>query len=373
MINEILNIKVDTYDGPKEDRGYDFSMLNSINTCPFYGIVRHIHNKVFDNTSRNMALECGDLCHKCYACYRALSIYYRGITEKNSIIMNIGMRELIKVFVKTIDNISEQEAFNFVQDCLNRAKENATLLASYTIFSDFLIDNSGYYEDPEDKKRTIENIKASMLAYCSNFLEIILKEPVWIEDINDPNSRVGIEVQFNIKILITFDANGYENVQDIHFIGAIDGIHVREDGTLIIHENKTASRLDDSWAYQWYKSHQITGYCLIAGYFIGNVCYQARVLGMQIPVPKYSGYAFRTERVDRQQNDFSDWARWVLFNHQIIEDYKNEPEKAPMNTHACCKYYKACAFLPLCVENTEERKRIINEEMLEQPWSPLDE
>lgn len=372
MIDEILNIQINDYKGPKE-RGYDFSMLNSINTCPFYGIVRHIHNKVFDVSERNMALECGDLCHKCFACYRALSIYFRGIEENNQTIELIGRKELVKVFLKTIDNISEGEALEFVEDCLIQTEEKTTKLAKYTVFSDFLIDNSGYYEDPEDKKRTVENIKASLLAYCSSFLEIILTEPVWIEDINDPNSKVGIEVQFDTNILISFDSKAQEHVQNIHYIGAIDGIHVRQDESLIIHENKTASRLDDSWANQWYKSHQITGYCLAASYFTGKSCLQARVLGMQIPVPKYSGYAFRSERVDRQQDDFSDWARWVLTNHQIIEEYKQFPEKAPMNTHACCKYYKACAFLPLCIEKEKERYRIINEEMQEQPWSPLDE
>ena len=145
------------------------------------------------------------------------------------------------------------------------------------------------------------------------------------------------------------------------------------DLTGIIHENKTASRLDDSWVGQWYNSHQVTGYCLAGSYFTGQNCLQARILGMQIPVPKYSGYSYRTERVDRETHYFEDWARWVLTTHQLIEEYKNTPEIAPKNTHACCKYYKQCAFTYLCVNSSQERKRIIEEEMIEHEWSPLDE
>ena len=89
FIEEVTNIQVvDNIE--HEDKGYDFSTLNAISTCPFYGITRFIHNKVFDDSARNMALECGDLCHKCFAAYRALSIYYRGEKENSYITSIIG-------------------------------------------------------------------------------------------------------------------------------------------------------------------------------------------------------------------------------------------------------------------------------------------
>ena len=205
-------------------------------------------------------------------------------------------------------------------------------------------------------------------------MDIVIDEPVWIENINDEDSKVGIEIPFDTLVEITFLQNGEEHTQLIHFIGKIDGIHYRknDNNSLIVHENKTASRLDDSWLGQWYKSHQITGYCLIASYFTKQECLQARVLGMQIPAPKSSGYAFRMERVDREHFYFSDWARWVLHTHNVAEMYKNIPEKAPMNTHACCKFYKQCAFIPICCSSEEERKRIIEEDMIIDEWNPLE-
>lgn len=370
FIQEITNIKIEDYKEEKQERGYDFSLLNSVNTCPFYGILRHVHSKVLTVNERNMALECGDLCHKCFACYRALSVYYRGIDIKDFAVKDLGYKYLENLFKELLPELDNDKIYDILFELFEEANKKTTLLAKYTVFSDFIINNSGYYDDPDDKKRTIDNIKESLLSYLSNFLDIIQKEPVWFDIEKD---KIGIEIPFNLSIKINYIANGEEQEQIIHFIGKVDGIHIREDGTLVIHENKTASRLDDSWLGQWYKSHQITGYCLAGSYFTGLNCYQARVLGMQIPVPKYSGYAFRTDRVDRQTEDFSDWARWVLTNNQIIEEYKNNPEIAPMNTHACCKYYTQCSFMPICTQNIEDRKNIIENEMQIQEWSPLDD
>ena len=377
MINEILSINIDKYTGPEDDRGVDFSILNSVSTCPFYGIVRHILNKSFVVNERNMALECGDLCHKCFATYRALSIYYRGVTENKDTLKLIGTHQIQRFFMEAIPDISEEEANDFILDCFERTEEFTTMLAKYTIFSDFIIDNSGYYDDPEDKKRTIANIKDSLRFYCSSFLDLVEEEPVWIENEEDIDTKVGIEIPFDVYIKIKYSTE-IEKPQQIkekliHFIGKLDGIHYRinDNNSLIIHENKTASRLDDSWLGQWYKSHQITGYCLVANYFTKQECLQARVLGMQIPAPKTTGYAFRMERVDREAFNYSDWARWVIETTNIIDEYKNIPEKAPMNTHACCKYYKQCAFIALCCSNEEERIRTINEDMVIDEWNPL--
>lgn len=372
FIEKITNIKVNTWDNKYDLKGYDFSMMNAINTCPMYGITRYVHNKVFTVNEREMALECGALCHNCFAIYRALSIYFRGCKENDENIQAIGIKHIGRFIQETLMDVDEEKANEFCHELLEKAEEKTTPVAKYTIFSDFLIDNSGYYDDPDDKKRTIDNIKASLLAYLSNFLELVIDEPVWIEDITNIDTKVGIEIPFDTEVLIEFEANGALNVQPIHFIGKLDGIHIRKDGTLIVHENKTASRLDDSWVGQWYNSHQITGYCLAASYFTGLNCLQARVLGMQIPVPKYSGYSYRTERVDRETHYFEDWARWVLSVHKVIEEYKDYPEIAPKNTHACCKYYKQCAFTYLCVNSSQERKRIIEEDMIINEWNPLE-
>ena len=169
FIEEVTNIEVvDNIEN--NDKGYDFSMLNAISTCPFYGITRFIHNKVFDDSARNMALECGDLCHKCFAAYRALSVYYRGKAENKDTLKQIGYNYLVNLFKETVNNeLDYEQLMVIVYDLLQEAEQKNTLLAKYTLFSDWIVDNSGYYEDPEDKKRTISNIKESLLSYRNSF------------------------------------------------------------------------------------------------------------------------------------------------------------------------------------------------------------
>jgi hypothetical protein len=249
---------------------------------------------------------------------------------------------------------------------LQKSSEQLTPVSKQMIFVDYILENGGFYDDEGDKKRTLANIRNTLLAYCSNFNDLVANEPVY----KDEKGFVGIELPFDYVVSITYNE---KSIRNFRFIGKIDGLHVFKDGTMILHENKTASRLDDSWLGQWYKSHQITGYCLVANYFTKQECLQARILGMQIPAPKTTGYAFRMERVDREAFNYSDWARWVIETTDIIDEYKNIPEKAPMNTHACCKYYKQCAFIALCCSNEEERLRTINEDMIIDEWNPLND
>jgi hypothetical protein len=86
--------------------------------------------------------------------------------------------------------------------------------------------------------------------------------PVWIRDISDPHSDIGIELPFDIVLSFVFSDG---SVREYRFIGKADGLHDR-DGTLYLHENKTASRLDDAWSQSFLLSSQITGYCIALAY-----------------------------------------------------------------------------------------------------------
>ena len=49
----------------------------------------------------------------------------------------------------------------------------------------------------------------------------------------------------------------------VYYCGKIDGVHEWEND-LIVAENKTASRLSDSWRMPFAISHQVTGYIVAA-------------------------------------------------------------------------------------------------------------
>ena len=359
MISEILSVKL--IDGPiNEEDALDFSTMNNVSSCAFRGIVSSVLGKQLNDTpERNMALEAGDLCHKVYAVWRALSI-------KDEDLQDIYVKKFLKQVVPDMDNeLFDKE----VEELVGRSITCLTPLAEMMVYADWIIEHSGYYDDEKDKKRTIENIRTSLMAYGSNFLELVKEEPVWI---SEDRTKVGIELPFEKHLIIKYIEDGVEKEKDIQFIGKIDGIHVHPNRKLIIHENKTASRLDDSWLAQWYMSHQITGYCLAASNFVGEFIDQARVLGMQIPVPKMSGYAFRTDRVDRPTHFIENWAKWVLTQAKTIEEYKDCPEKAIMNTRSCCAFYSTCPLMCICTLPEDERKQTIVQ-MPVKKWSPLND
>lgn len=348
IIRDVVSIEFLDSD-PNMD-GYDFSSLNAVDSCVFKGIVTNVLGKKFtDATQRNMALECGDLCHKCYAMMRAISTNDETIKLK---------------YLKQAVNTATDEVLSELNE---KSKEQLTPVSKYMVYVDYILQNSGYYDEETDKKRTLANIRNSLLAYCSNFIELVAEEPVYVKD-----DIVGIELPFDKLVKIKFINESFkEEEKSFRFIGKIDGIHVKE-GKLILHENKTSSRLDDSWLHQWEVSHQITGYCLIASYLSNEVCSQARVIGNQIPIPKLSGYAYRTERVDRDDFTWINWARWAINVIDLIEKYKNNPELAPMSTKTCSAYYSSCPLIPLCVLNDKEKVEALNE-MITDKWSPLDE
>ena len=359
MINNILSINIDK-NNQVEGEGIDFSTMNAISSCPFRGIVRNVLGKQFkEGEERNMALEAGDLSHKVYAVWRAMSI-------KDEELRDIYVKKFLKQVVPEMpDEIFEKE----LEELVSKTTDCITPLSKMMVYADWIIANSGFYDDEKDKKRTIENIRTSLMAYGSNFLTLVAEEPVWI---SEDRTKVGIELPFEHTIRFEYKENSVKKVKYVKFIGKIDGIHVHKNGKLIIHENKTAARLDDSWLAQWFMSHQITGYCLAASDFVGEFIDQARVLGMQIPVPKSSGYAYRTERVDRPQHFLENWAKWVIVQADIIEQYKDCPEKAIMNTKSCCAFYSTCPLMCLCTLPEDERKQAINE-MVVKKWSPLNE
>jgi hypothetical protein len=74
----------------------------------------------------------------------------------------------------------------------------------------------------------------------------------------------------------------------------------------------------------------------------------------------------------KDNNSYNKFVNNVI-NYNYVEEYKNDPVVAPMNTHNCCKFYRQCNFLPLCVQSKEQRAETINNEMIIDEWNPLDE
>ena len=146
-----------------------------------------------------------------------------------------------------------------------------------------VLDTSGFYDDPRDRRRTLSNMEECIYVYINRWR---WDHPVWMRDATDPTSDVGMEIPFDLVV-------DYQVELVFRLTGRIDGIHWNTRGELCIHDNKTASRLNDAWSQSFLLSHQITGYCVAASVFTQHPVNNAEILGLAIPLPKtydFGGY-----------------------------------------------------------------------------------
>ena len=161
----------------------------------------------------------------------------------------------------------------------------------------------------------------------------------------------------------------------IRYTGKMDGLHIdpkRRENQLIVNENKTGARLDDSWFAQWQLSHSITGYCVAATVFAQELCERARILGMRIPIGKLSHEGIRTDVVYRPPHTMENWLRWIDWTVSVDQQFYNNPLQAPMYTHSCNRYFRPCSFVPLCSSDLEDKSTMFEQLVIDE-WSPLDE
>ena len=329
---------------------YDHTKLSAINTCPVWGILRYQMHRQMPSGGRAMALEAGSAMHECFSYVRLVSLMhkYDGLPEYQDKLWTYhGSRLFGKDRLEYITHVTSDAT-----DVMDVAKSGSLAV----------LETSGFFDDPRDKRRTLSNLEESIYAYVNRWR---WDHPVWQRDVDDPTSDVGIEIPFDVVVEI----NGS---LVFRLTGRIDGIHYNTRGELCIHDNKTASRLGDAWSQSFMLSHQITGYCIAASTFIQQQIHRAEILGLAIPLPRtydYGGYI--REVVTRHNYHYNRWLSWLIHTIQLGEQYKDNPYDAPRYTHSCNRYFRPCSFIPFCDADDEEQHKIVDEMTLDE-WSPLD-
>jgi hypothetical protein len=187
-----------------------------------------------------------------------------------------------------------------------------------------------------------------------------------MRDPGDPTSDVGIEIPFDLVVAIT----GNDNIT-FRLTGRIDGIHWQADKRLTMHDNKTASRLNDAWSMAQNMSHQYTGYCIAASVFTQHDVSRADVLGLAIPLPKtYDFGGYMRESVYREPHHIRHWITWLVHTVNMTRAYLDNPYDAPKYTHSCNRYFQPCSLIPFCHADDNEQQHILSE-MVDNEWSPL--
>jgi hypothetical protein len=227
-----------------------------------------------------------------------------------------------------------------------------------------VLDSGEFYDEPRDKRRTLSNLEECCYAYINRWR---WNDLVWMRDPGDPTADIGIEIPFDIVVSITGDV-----YMQFRLTGKIDGIHWNAKRNLVVHDNKTASRLGEAWSMSQSMSHQYTGYCVAASVFTQHVVNDCDVLGLAIPLPKsYDFGGFVREPVYRNTYHYRRWIEWMVHTVQLTRQYADDAMNAPKYTHSCNRYFRPCSFIPFCYADDEEQRSIL-EEMEIAEWSPLE-
>ena len=332
---------------------FDYTKLSAINTCPTWGIIRYHNHMAMPGAGRAMALEAGSAMHECFSVVRLIQLGH---------IQGQCMRE--HMHFHGIRLFGEQRWATIISGWndldLSISMRNAALECLST---------AGYVDDIYDRRRTYTNLETALLYYVQRWDSS--RYPIWIEDVNDPTAWVGIEIPFAIKV----SAHGCVDDGDylIHefiYTGRVDGLHTDRDGALIVQENKTASRLDDAWRMSFEMSHQVTGYSVAASLWCGQSVERALIIGLTIPLPRMMTDGMAIEQVKRPDYMKAAWLKWLEYTIGVMLPHVDDPINAPKHTHSCNRYFRPCAFIPLCASDPEEQKLIFSE-MVKEEWSPL--
>jgi len=330
---------------------YDHTKLSAINTCPTWGILRYVMHKRMGEAGRAMALEAGSAMHECFSYIRLISLMNQ-YNHDEEFQDNLWLHHGGRLFGDRLSVIGD--AIADAADLMDVAKRGSIAV----------LDTSGYYDDPRDKRRTLSNLEECIYAYINKWR---WDHKVWMRDPTNPRSDVGIEIPFDVVVQLVGDGPYIT----FRLTGRVDGIHYNTAGDLVIHDNKTASRLNDAWSQSFLLSHQITGYCIAASVFTAEPVHKAEILGLSVPLPKsYEFAGYIRETVSRHNYHYQQWANWLVHTITLARQYAGNPIDAPKYTHSCNRYFRPCSFIPFCDSEASEQ-RIILTEMVDDEWSPL--
>jgi len=356
---------------------YDNTKLTAYATCPTWGVTRYAMHKTMSGEGRVLPLEMGGAMHEFFAWVRLITLARQQPTQEmaDAVLHHHGDRLFTRGRLELItDSSIVLPEHNSVDDWLAHTSLN-------------VLESSGYYDDPRDKRRTLSNMQEAALVYIQKWDR---HHRVWMRDEQDPTSDVGIEIAFDLVVDIEFDDGDviidYEtsmalgklvahaaSTMQFRYTGKIDGIHWHRQYSdkLYLGENKTASRLNDAWIMSFILASQVTGYCVAASVFTGETVRNAFIHGLSIPLPKSYDYGgIITEPVSRKDYHIKKWVEWMVGIVEGYRRYHNNPFDAPQYSHSCNRYFRACSMVPFCDSEREEQVQMLAGMRVDE-WSPL--
>jgi hypothetical protein len=320
------------------------SMIEAIQTCPRWGLIRNVQRRYFTSHYRQMALEAGSLMHDVMAAYHLLALACRE-----------GLVDHAMYHGNLLLGPHRWEGIPFTE-CVTQGEPAMDKLALAVIAT------SDFHDDPYDKNRTLSNLEICASYLGQAFATQHWSFPIYVADRTDPTAPIGIEVSLDVVFEVRMED---DTLRLVRFIGLADALYQNPDTSLVkLGEFKTSSRMNDSWQEAFRTRHQITAYAgaLEALFPLDQLTYETILTGLHIPV-RSTQAATMTFPVHRDREHVLSFLNSALFCFDLMAMYQDELAlEAPMFTHSCNRYFRPCGFLDLC-DSSYEDQRVMYAEM----------
>jgi CRISPR/Cas system-associated exonuclease Cas4 (RecB family) len=330
--------------GEPIDEWFDNTRISALHGCNFWGMVRYINNKSMYEPVRELPLECGSAIHEALA----IAMCTRLVRQSGGEHVELAIHRAYQIIAnedrwlaRAEYAVGDRALHSYVTD---GDVEGAALATLYT---------SQYYDDPDDKKRTIANMEVSLIYALSN----IDHTPLVI------NGRVCVEMP--IKFVIEYNDKSYV------YNGRCDMAVATSHGVGIL-DWKTSSQLSAGWEGQWHTSHQMTGYCAGLACELNVPVHSGYVVGIQIPLARDTFKSLRDVPFVRHEHQFEAWINNVLDAIDTYERFKDHPFAATKRTDYCYRYFRMCQFADMCSAHPDD-KQAFEDELVTVAWHPEDE
>lgn len=165
----------------------------------------------------------------------------------------------------------------------------------------------------------------------------------------------GIEWSFSLPLGIGHPVTG----ATLNYVGRCDMVATDAQGRIYCVDEKTASRLGESWDMKWDMDTQMTGYIwaqqeLIDRHKYGeDVEVQALVRGISI---LKDGFGHVEIPIVRSQWFIEQWYNQLLRDvRKMVWAYERGVWDMAMHENACVQYMRRCDYMPLCCSPNAEQ------------------
>jgi hypothetical protein len=321
---------------------FSYSSLTAYATCPTYGAITHGQRRSSKTVGRSLATEAGTAAHLFFAADRV----WRLITQ-----------DLEKHARVTGERLFGEALFEQMMEYAHSTDDPQLQHERFCVEA---LENSGYYDDPSDKRRTLANLEES----CLHTLRSVDKNrfPVWVADPDDPNAPVGIELPVVLDVVVSLHES--KEAQKFLVVCKIDGVHrdTDDDEKLVIEDNKTTGRIDEAWIEKWRIDHQGTLYALamscVLGKDGGEWVEHVHVLGSAVPLPRSGSFGgfYRVPGRRVPEDGALGLIQWIVDNAAQYYRYASDPLSAPRFSHSCNRFFRICEMLPICATPRDEQR-----------------